>query len=257
VSEIDLGSLPAGVNKVVVYDDLFSNSNLFRRFLDAARSIPGLFDLNPADCTYGFHLDGLGSIDDILAEFTSRPCGTTPTRIAVIDIESCGVTRLDWYDILPSIRSQYDLIVGFHHSPGQTMGDWYRCCEETPRQNSSLIATLKHCDLSFLTSDGLLGLDEIGSSEDRCPALTDLLCEILQSLSSPSILKRIRRVADASMFCVGPIRTADESQNSFEIARQQTILADGFADGVIRQSYRDEPASILDKLALWPLRAEL
>lgn len=257
VSIVDLRSLPADLNKVVVYDDVFSNSNLYRQFRDAARSIPSLFDLNRASCSYGFHLNGLTNVEDILAEFSFRPSGTPSTRIAVIDIESCGVTRLEWHDILPVIRSQYDLIVGFHHSLGETMGDWDRFCEEPVRQDTYLIETLKCCDLSFLTSDGLLGLGGIDASEDSGPPLTNLLCEILPCLSSPSIRKRIQRAADASMFCVGPIKTTDESQNSFEIARQQAMIADGFADGVIHQRYSNEPPLILDTLALWPLRAEL
>jgi hypothetical protein len=247
--------LPADLGKIVVYDDLFSNNNITRRFLDTARSIPGLFDLNPADCTFGFHLNGLSHMSEILSGFTICPTtnNNSSTRIAIIDIGSCGVTLLEWHDILPIVRDQYDLVVGFHDSLGRTMGDWDRLCEETPHQNPRLIEILKYCDVSFLTSDGLLGLNEIASMEDRGPALTDLLREILQSLSSPSTLKRIQRIADASMCCVGPIKTTDEGQKASEVARQQAIIADGFSDGVIRQRYNNEPALILDTLALWPL----
>lgn len=256
-SDIDLASLPAHLNTVVVYDDLFLDRNLSRKLVDTARSIPDLFDLDPTDCSFGFHLDGLSQMSDVLSEFTGGLVANNSACIGIIDIASCGVTRLDWPDILPTIRGQYDLVVGFHASPGRTMGDWYRFCEEAPRPDSQLIRALKHCDLTFLTSDDLLGLDEVTKSEGRTPAVTDLLREILQSLSSPPILKQIQHIREASTFCVGPVKTTSEDQKAFEVARQQAVIAGGFSDGVIHQRYNKEAALVLDKLALWPLKAQL
>jgi len=75
-------------------------------------------------------------------------------RIALIDLDSCGVTALDWLLIMRCLRVHYDVIGGFARGLDESF-DWLVPIAETRSFFSpSSMTALKMCDFGVLISNG-------------------------------------------------------------------------------------------------------
>jgi hypothetical protein len=77
------------------------------------------------------------------------------TRVALIDLDSCGVTALDWLQILSCLRLHYDVIGGFTRGLNESL-DWLVPIAESHSFFSPISLTaLQACDFGVPTGDDL------------------------------------------------------------------------------------------------------
>jgi hypothetical protein len=264
VSETEINDLPPKIGRVVVWDDVFSR----RRLVQSAHEIFAAlaqyygFDLVSGSDNFAFHLDGFSEIGSTIARvLPANGNARNSPRIALIDVESCGPTRLDWPDLLPHLRAHYDLILGFAHFSGPGPSHWRTVLGETTYHSSSR-AAMAHCDLSFLTSDALLGFDEPLDSDVRKPFLNALLLELIGALSTVDFIKT--EIGDTGLkdFAVGalPARSSDDCCASNTVQQQRQIVLGEFGNTSPELSLvfaaKDEVRLPLltQRLLLWPLR---
>lgn len=251
VSEIDERELPTDIGTVVVWDDLFSSANLQADIGKIIQSGSEWCSLPIDACAYGLHLRGLSTLTDALLRIARVSRKNGSTRIAIVDVDSCGPTQFGWPDILPAVRETYDLVVGFAHSFGQSMGDWSRFCEEPLHEDIALSSAIAHCDIAFLVSDGLLGFDSLTTEQRRVP-LNNLFNDLLRTIMLTSTLLGLCGKDRPTVFCVGPSRSI-KKQAMLEIDNQASIICDDFTEGVIPHRYNGASPIILDRVILWPL----
>jgi hypothetical protein len=182
-------------------------------------------------------------------------------RIALIDIESFGVSRLDWTDILPHLRGHYDLVVGFAHFPGEGPIHW-RAVFGEDIDHSNTWRAVAHCDLSFLTSDALLGFNQILECDVRQPHLNTMLQKLIRALSTTEFLHTVTAEDGAPFFGIGalPPQSPGDDSVSKAVERHRRVLWSEFSDRVpelpivfAEQDKRGEPI-INEGFSVWPLR---
>jgi hypothetical protein len=125
--------------------------------------------------------------------------------LALIDVGSCGVSRIDWPDILPYLRDSYDVVIGFAHFAGRGPGHPYNLYNGA-LDNSRTSNTLACCDLSFWTSDSLLGLDEVLDCGTRAPLLAAIVHDLIHSLSTTDLARTLAGIPEASQSLASGLR---------------------------------------------------
>jgi hypothetical protein len=266
VSELESTTLPTFVSRVVVWDEVFSGRSVAKSAKSILDVIPEYYGFSPllGANSFAFHLEGVTEISSMATKVLpkrGRPFGSR--RIAFVDIESCGVSRYNWHDILPHLHAHYDLVVGFSHFPGRGPN---HLCElfDGALDNSRTWAALDCCNLSFLTSDALLGFDDVVDSDVRYPHLNELLHDLIRELSTRDFIKVVTGGSRASSFGIGPLppQGAGYKTASEEIERQRLNISSEFSgiDPILpfacvasntngsRLDFTDE------QFALWPLR---
>ncbi|UVO37629.1 hypothetical protein KUL72_04355 [Bradyrhizobium arachidis] len=169
VSAIESNALPEFVGRVIIWDDVFSSRGIQRGVKSILEVLPEWYGFDPLLGRCSFHLDGFGEIGPILQAVLPATTGPIPPRrLALIDIESSGVSRIDWPDILPHLRNSYDVVIGFVHIAGRGPSHLQELCDGA-LDNSRTSNALACCDLSFWTTDSMLGFDEVPDYEARIP----------------------------------------------------------------------------------------
>ena len=265
VSEIEANDLPPNIGKVVFWDDVFSSRGLcerVREILEAVRRYY-YFDVALSSNTFGFHLQNCSGIGPVIASVLSNSSfANSSVRIALIDIASIGVSRFGWPDILPHLRAHYDLVVGFAHFAGK--GPMHlRAMFGDEIDHSYTWSAIAHCDLSFLTSDALLGFDQVLDCDMRQPHLGAMLRRLIRSLSTAEFLHTVIAENGARIFCIGalPLQSSANSCGFEAIERHRHILSsDIFDEGpelpIVFAERDKRGVPVISKgLSLWPLRA--
>ena len=179
---LDLSQLPKHFGRVVVWDDVRGDRALSREISDILFAIEEYFGIKPnlgsnATAHLG-HFGGLSlSIDKLLHTFKpSHPDAIGP-RIAVIDLSSCGLTRLRWLDIMPSPRHYYTHVIGVDFSLSDLRE--LDATFEPPHGLSGLaLDTLQACDHWFLASDESISGRIQLSAEERSFEFTNAIGSI-------------------------------------------------------------------------------
>jgi hypothetical protein len=262
VSEIEANELPANVGKVVVWDDVFSSRGLHRRVGEIIEALGKYynFDVALSSDTFGFHLENCSEMGPTIARILPDiSVESSSARIALIDIESFGVSRLDWTDILPHLRGHYNLVVGFAHFPGNGPTHW-RAVFGEDIDHSNTWRAITHCDLSFLTSDALLGFNQILECDVRQPHLNAMLHKLIIELSTTEFLDTVTAEDGAPFFGIGALPQSP-GEVAEAVERQRRVLWSEFSDRgpelpivFAEQDKRSEPL-INAGLSVWPLRA--
>jgi hypothetical protein len=233
VSEIETKDLPSHIGLVVVWDDVFSHRSLAESVQDILAVLPRYygFDLASRSSTFAFHLEGFGQLGSAVATVLSNNDRIyNSSRIALIDIDSCGVSRLEWSDILPHLRSHYDLVIGFVHFAGRGPKDW-RVMFGHDASQSSVRAAIAQCDLAFLTSDASLEFDEMLACEARSAPLNKLVHDLIRTLSSSDFRDAVCAIANGGQLMSGMLL-------------QQPLDNKAIANIIERQITSDEPANV-------------
>jgi hypothetical protein len=222
VSEIESSTLPRSVGRVIIWDDLFSPRTLVRRVKSILKVFPEWYGFDPLLGRCSFHLDGFSEIRPIAqAVIPATTESIAPHRLALIDIDSCGVSRIDWPDILPCLHNSYDLVIGFTHFTGH--GHLQELCNEA-LDNSRTLNALACCDLSLWTSDFLLGFDEVLDYEARAPLLTALVHDLIQALSGTDLVRTLSRIPEVTHFRVSRLRPERPHENSSPLIDGNIVL---------------------------------
>jgi hypothetical protein len=151
VSDSDLSVSSPHVQRIVMWDDLFLHRSVHKTVDQIRRAIPTYygFDCRAKPNGSSFHLAGMNSFDEALAAVFDAEARA---RIALVDLDSCGVTALNWLQIVPRLRLHYDVVGGFACGMDESF-DWLVQIPESrsffcPR---SIIA-LQMCDFRILLS---------------------------------------------------------------------------------------------------------
>lgn len=202
VSEIETSRLAAPVGRVIIWDDLFAPRSLARSVKSILDAFPEWYGFDPLLETCSFHLDGFSELGRVTQ--AALPARTRSSRLALIDVESCGVSRIDWPDILPYLRNSYDVVIGFAHFPGRGPSHPHELSNDAP--NSRTSNALAYCDFSFWTSDFLLGFDEVLDYEARAPVLTILVDDLIQALSATTLVRTLAGTPEAARVFANRVR---------------------------------------------------
>lgn len=205
VSEIDINNLPAYVGRIVVWDDVFSSRSLTGSVVAMLRAVKDWYGVDPWEGNCSFHVDGLGEINSHVRAVISKRRVPWSQRLAVIDVSSCGLSRIDWPDILPHLRISYDAVVGFSH----LLGSKSPSCEAAT-ENARIRNPLACCDLCFWTNDQMLGLNEEADCDSRSLPLNALLHDLLHSFSGSDSTLGFDKLVRGSML-EGRLRIAPKA----------------------------------------------
>jgi hypothetical protein len=188
IGTLDLLQLPEHFGRVVVWDDLRGDRALSREIAEILFAIEQYFGIKP---NLGFnatahlgHFSGLSlSINNLLQTFKPSYPDATGRRIAVIDLSSCGLTRLRWLDIIPSLRRYYKSVIGVDFMvPDLCVLD---SAFEPPHGLSGLaLDTMQACDYWLLANDQpISGRNEL-SIEERSFEFTRSIRDLCDCITS-------------------------------------------------------------------------
>jgi hypothetical protein len=267
-SDIDPTTFSSCVQRVVLWDDVFSRRAVQKSVDEIKAVIPKYFgfDCRAAPNGFALHLEGLNTVDQTLARaFEAEDRDSKRARTALIDLDSCGVTALDWPQILPTLQGQYDLIIGVAHA----IHFWTNPEKLRPiGSGASFIydstwGNMQKCDLSVVYSDTLL----IGNSEPNLEqvstSLSDLISSLTFALSNQRLIRRLSK-GNASERAISPVfgisglatRLTDEGHFN-EVSARRKVLTELFGplseeQAVLMLDTGDESETI-GTLSLWPI----
>lgn len=178
VSEIDCGSLPAFAGRIILWDEVLSPRSLRRSVQAMINGVAGWYDLRTRTADWSFHVQGLGEIGVHVKAAVSPEQVDGSHRVALIDVTSCGLSRIDWPDILPFLRASYDVVVGFAHVPGRKRLRGEDSCGQR------MANVLARCDVALWTNDVLLGFDQAVDCYTRAQPLNELVADLVRLLSA-------------------------------------------------------------------------
>jgi hypothetical protein len=268
VSDIDPTTFSSCVQRVVLWDDVFSLRTVQKRVDEINSAIRGHFgfDCRLAPSGFALHLDGLNTVDQMLARrFEAKDRDSKRTRTALIDLDSCGVTALDWPQILPSLRGQYDLIIGVARATHlctnpeklRPIGSGNSFVYESTWIN------LQKCDFSFVCSDILLSGNSERNLEERDHSPSDLIGSLTSWLRNERLVRRLsmRNVGERAfspMFGISGCSTRISDKDHFnEISTRQNDQEKLFGSlskeqAVLMLDAGNETETI-GTIALWPI----
>jgi hypothetical protein len=208
VSEIETSTLAASVGRVIIWDDLFTPRTLARSVNSILEVFPEWYGFDSPLGSWSIHLDGISEIGPVTRAVLPETTGPIRShRLALIDIESCGLTRIDWPDILPHLRNSYDVVIGFAHFAGRGPSHPHELCDGV-LDNSRTLDALARCDLSFWTSDSLLGFDGPLDYEVRAP-----LRDLIHALSATDLVRTMAGMPEVTRFPVRRLRRERPDNN--------------------------------------------
>jgi len=230
VSEIESSALAASVGRVIIWDDLFSPRTLARSVKSVLEAFPEWYGLDPLLGRCSFHIDGfseIGPVAKAVLPATTGPIGSL--RLALIDVASCGDSRIDWPDLLPHLHNSHDLIIGFAHFAGRGPSHPLELYDG-PLDNSRIANTLACCDFSFWTSDYLLGFDEVLDWETRAPLLVAVVHDLVHALATTDLTRTLAGTTEAQRLFASRLRPEGLNETlsmSLRYDEKGALLVDG------------------------------
>jgi hypothetical protein len=187
VGILDVPQLPQDFGRSVVWDDVRDRGALPREITRILFAIEEHFGIeceigSNAFAHIGHYTEFSLSSDALLQTLSPRRNDALGRRIAIIDLSSCGLTRLGWLHVLPSLRSYYTCIIGVDFSAPEL-------CELDVafRPPHGLCAraleTMHACDYWLLASDkSISGQDQL-SADERSFEFTRAICALCECLA--------------------------------------------------------------------------
>jgi hypothetical protein len=180
---------PDTIGLVVVWDDLISDRDVRSNVLEIQSAISKYFDVSiAADKTNAcVHFGKAELVKDALGPLFIQKVAFREfreDRVAIVDLGSCGLTRLDWHHLIPFLRSLYGTVVGLDYSfPefAEVDPDFFCAPHFT---SDSCWRNLASCDHWAIASDVSLSQRSDLSNEDRKLAFTSYLCDFAVELGN-------------------------------------------------------------------------
>jgi hypothetical protein len=195
VGLLDLEHLSDQFGRVIVWDDIRGDKTIERSVNEILLAIAKYYGFTPRVGTdASVHVGGIdalaGSLDILLSISDDRSLKTAHDQIAVVDLGSCGTTRLQWLDIIPLLRRYYSYVVGINFSTPELCGldPEFKLPDGLTRDDQRVLLA---CDYWLLASDksisGQVGL----SVEARTNAFTKAVNELCGELASAEFVKDV------------------------------------------------------------------
>jgi hypothetical protein len=206
---LNVAQLSDQFGRVIVWDDIRGDKTIPRSIGEILRAIETYYGFKPKIGTNAsVHLGGIDglarSTDDFFNASDFSFLKTAHQRIAVVDLGSCGTTRLRWLDLIPLLRRCYSHIVGIDVSAPEFCGldpEFKLPHGLTGPQQEALYA----CDYWLLASDESISRQFDLSFEARSDAFTTATNELCGALASAECIKKAFGGATVHSFiAVGP-----------------------------------------------------
>jgi hypothetical protein len=206
---LNVAQLSDQFGRVIVWDDIRGDKTIPRSIGEILRAIETYYGFKPKIGTNAsVHLGGIDglarSTDDFFNASDFSFLKTAHQRIAVVDLGSCGTTRLRWLDLIPLLRRCYSHIVGIDVSAPEFCGldpEFKLPHGLTGPQQEALYA----CDYWLLASDESISRQVDLSFEARSDAFTTATNELCGALASAECIKKAFGGATVHSFiAVGP-----------------------------------------------------
>jgi hypothetical protein len=267
-SNIDSTTFSSCVQRVVLWDDVFSLRTVRRRMDEISAAIPMHFgfDCRLAPSGFALHLDGLNTIDQTVARiFEATVNDPKRARTALIDLDSCGVTVLAWPKIISRLRGRYDIIIGVAHVTHVcTNPDKLRPIGSAGSFiYESTFSNMQKCDLSIVYSDIILSENSERNLEERDCSLSDLISSLTFWLRNERFGRRLskRNLGERGfprMFGISGLTTRITDEGHFnEVSAHRKVIATLFGslseeETVLMLDAGDECETI-GTISLWPM----
>lgn len=260
VSEIETSRSCSLIKRVLVWDDVFPLRGSTERANDNRSGIERFFgsDYRVSQNGSAFHPARLIELDQTIAHVLhAKRHEQKFARICLLDVDSYGVTGLEWADILPFLRSHYELIVGVAHGHYEDARE-----NEFPEfwgsfegGNCLFLHRSRHvlmgCDVAVVTSDYMISGQELDPSL-RAGLWGDLVVRLARTLSDSAS----RRALAGS-----PERTrAFAIQNGTTRASSGRAMIRHHRENVVQQfgeSVGEAPlifgCGLVKEIRLWPI----
>jgi hypothetical protein len=185
---IDATRLSDVLRRFVVWDDITSERTTARSVEAIKTAITHYFDIT-------IHEDGSNAIAhvgeiDAFPEALSRALalctsqGTLPAeRIAIVDLSSCGVTRLQWRDIIPSLRRHYATVVGIDYTDPDLISLDAAVYSAPQGISHESWRTLAACDYWAVASPTVLAHEPDLCFDARAALFTDAINELARHIA--------------------------------------------------------------------------
>jgi hypothetical protein len=267
-SDIDPATFSTSAQRVVLWDDVFWLKTIRQIADEIKAAIPEYFGFDPRVQPNGFafHADGMNTFDQVLAQvFEVKSRDPNRARTALLDLDSSGVTALDWSQILPRIRSHYDFIVGVAHathlctSPEKLrpIGSGGSFIYDSTWRN------MQKCDFSVVYSDTLLSGNPEPNLEEMGGSPSGLISSLTSALNNQRLIRRLSKrsagkPAIPPMFGISGVATRLTDEGHFsEISAQQNVLEKLFGSLSEEQTVLmldiGEESGTIRTLSLWPI----
>ncbi|MCP3404062.1 twin-arginine translocation signal domain-containing protein [Bradyrhizobium sp. CCGB01] len=190
---IDVARLSDVLGRFVVWDEVTSERTEGQSIDKIKSAISHYFDVRIGDdesnlaTLVGEFEDVPEALGSALARFRSRqPFSAGST--AIIDLSSCGVTRLQWRDLMPCIKQAYGKVVGIDYTDAH-LSDADPAYYDAPYSTSQESwRTLTACDFWAIASDSSLSHQPNLCFEARAALSTEALNELAQQIAlSPDV----------------------------------------------------------------------
>lgn len=184
---IDVSQL-TDVLRTFVWDDITSNRSEERSIGAIKSAISRYFDMS-------IHSDGSNSVTHV-GEIEGVPVAvsnaiarlrrrqTLPAECtAILDLSSCGVTRLQWRDLIPCLKQAYGKVVGVDYTAShlsEADPAYYDAPYSTSQESWR---TLVACDFWAIASDASLSDQPSLCLEARATLFTGALNELAQQIA--------------------------------------------------------------------------
>jgi hypothetical protein len=187
---IDVLRLSDQLGRFIVWDDIISDHDEGRSIGAIKSAISRWFGILPImnGTNSATHLGDVRGVPRTLgcalARFRNDETPLTD-RIAIVDLDSCGVTRLQWRDLIPCLKEVYGTVVGLDYSDPY-FNEFDPAYYSAPYlMSEDSWRTLMACDYWAVASDNSLSRQKDLCAEARVTlfteALNDLSAMILQA----------------------------------------------------------------------------
>ena len=180
---VETDRLPASARVIVKWSDVCLRRAVYSKVSETKRAIPDYYGIS-------IRRDGSNSEAYLRGE---NPLSTTLASVcakaligsvALVDVGSCGLSSLDWADIIPLLKQSYRTVIGVDYAiPELTSleaGFQDMSCSTDGASTSGLLA----CDRLEMASDDLLSPHPIVSYEQRAKLYTAYVSELINEFSS-------------------------------------------------------------------------
>lgn len=185
---INICRLSDVLGRFVIWDDITSDRTEERCIGAIKSAISRYFEIPihvdaSNSATHVGEIEGAPeALSNALARFSSKqalPAG----RTAIVDLSSCGVTQLQWRDLIPRLKKAYGQVVGVDYTdPNLSDADpaYYDAPYATSQESWR---TLSSCDFWAVASDRSLSHHPNLCFEARAARFTEALNELAERIA--------------------------------------------------------------------------
>ncbi|WP_354132531.1 hypothetical protein [Bradyrhizobium sp. RT4b] len=179
---VETNHLPARARVIAKWSDVCLRRALHSHLLKASCAVEDYYGINVRNdgSNSEAYLQGESQLAATLASVCSK---ASIGSVAVVDVASCGLSSLDWSDIIPLLKRSYKVVVCVDYAIPELTSLEAGVQDGCSTDRISLDG-LKACDGWEIASDELLSTEPIVSYEQRAALYTAYVSVLIDELSA-------------------------------------------------------------------------